>query len=106
VRMAEVLAEVDEQRLRRMEANARTLFERHDLRPELTLEDARDIMWTYTSPDVYELLVIRRQWSAERFGAFVGEQLAAALLRIDGKRDESTSPGDPHDPVHRRDDEA
>ncbi|MFL5651735.1 MAG: TetR/AcrR family transcriptional regulator [Chloroflexota bacterium] len=80
VRMAELLAEVDEQRLRRMEANARTLFERHDLRPDLTLEDARDIMWTYTSPDVYELLVIRRQWSAERFGTFVAEQLTAALL--------------------------
>jgi AcrR family transcriptional regulator len=82
VRMAELLAEVDEQRLRRMEANALTLFERHDLRPELTLEDARDIMWTYTSPDVYELLVIRRQWSAERFGTFVAEQLTAALLPI------------------------
>jgi AcrR family transcriptional regulator len=89
-RMAELLAEVDEQRLRRMEVNARTLLDRHDLRPELTLEDARDIMWAYTSPDLYELLVVRRGWSAERFGAFVAHQLTAALLPIGALEDAST----------------
>lgn len=79
-RMAELLAEVDEQRLQRMEANARTLFERGDLRRGLTLEEARDILWTYTAPELYELLVARRGWSAERFGRFAAEQMIAALL--------------------------
>ena len=80
VRMAELLAEVDEQRLRRMETNARTLFERGDLRHDVTLESARDVMWTYTAPELYELLVIRRGWSAERFGTLAAEQMIAALL--------------------------
>ncbi len=80
VRMAELVAEVDELRLRRMEINARTLFERGDIRTELTLNDARDILWTYTAPELYELLVIRRGWSAERFGELAAEQMIAALL--------------------------
>jgi AcrR family transcriptional regulator len=80
VRMAELLAEVDQQRLQRMETNARGLFERGDLRSDLTLEDARDIMWTWSSPESYELLVIRRGWSAERFGSLAAEQMIAALL--------------------------
>jgi AcrR family transcriptional regulator len=86
VRMAELLAEVDEQRLRRMETNARTLFERGDLRHDVTLEAARDVMWTYTAPELYELLVIRRGWSAERFGTLAAEQMIAALLPPDGGR--------------------
>ena len=79
-RMAELVAEVDEQRLERMEVNARTLFERGDVRSDLTLDDARDILWTYTAPELYELLVIRRGWSAERFGKLAAEQMIAALL--------------------------
>jgi hypothetical protein len=78
--MAELLVEVDDQRLRRMEANARTLFERGDLRGGLTLDDACDILWAYTAPELYELLVLRRGWSAERFGQLVAEQMVAALL--------------------------
>jgi hypothetical protein len=80
VRMSELVVEADEQRLRRMEANARTLFERGDLRSDLTLDEARDILWTYTAPELYELLVIRRGWSAERFGELAAEQMIAALL--------------------------
>jgi AcrR family transcriptional regulator len=79
-RMAELVVEADEQRLLRMEANARTLFERGDLRSDLTLDEACDILWTYTAPELYELLVIRRGWSAERFGELAAEQMIAALL--------------------------
>ena len=79
-RMAELLAEVDAQRNQRMETNARTLLERGDLRSDVTLDEARDILWTYTAPELYELLVIRRGWSAERFGNLAAEQMIAALL--------------------------
>jgi AcrR family transcriptional regulator len=78
--MADLLAEVDELRLRRMEANARTLHERGDLRPGITLEQARDVLWTISSPELYELLVLRRGWSVDRFAAFQAEQMIAALL--------------------------
>lgn len=78
--MADLLAEVDEQRLRRMEKNARTLYERGDLRQGITLAQARDVLWTISSPELYELLVLRRGWSVDRFAAFQAEQMIAALL--------------------------
>ena len=78
--MADLLAEVDEQRLQRMEKNARTLCERGELRDNITLEQARDILWTISSPDLYELLVLRRGWSVDRFAAFQADQMIAALL--------------------------
>ena len=78
--MAGLLAEVDESRLRRMEENARTLYERGDFREGITLEEARDILWSISSPELYELLVLRRGWSADRFAAFQADQMIAALL--------------------------
>ena len=78
--IAELLAEVDEQRLGRMERNARTLHDRRHLRPGMSLGEARDVLWTYSSPELFELLVGRRGWPVERFGAFVTEQLIGALL--------------------------
>ncbi len=75
-----LLAEVDEQRLRRMERNARTLHDRRQLRPGLTLDAARDVLWTYSSPELFDLLVGRRGWSVERFAAFLTDQLSNALL--------------------------
>ncbi len=78
--MAGLLAEVDDQRLRRMEQNARTLYERHALRPEITLEEARDVLWASSSPELFELLVLRRGWSADRFAAFQAALMIALLL--------------------------
>ena len=63
-----------------MTINARGLFEACHLRPEITPAEAADILWTYSSPELYELLVIRRGWPAERYGRFVGQALIAALL--------------------------
>ena len=80
-RIAELLAEVDEQRLGRMERNAQTLHDRGHLRPGMTLGEARDILWTYSSPELFDLLVGRRGWSVERFGDFVTNQLISGLLR-------------------------
>lgn len=81
--MAHLLAEMDEQRLRRMHGNARTLHERGDLRQGITLEQARDVLWTISSPEFYELLVLRRGWSMDRFAAFQADLLIAALLPLE-----------------------
>jgi AcrR family transcriptional regulator len=68
--------------LARMEANARHLYDRGDLREGLSLAQARDILWLYSSPELYELLVLRQHWPLERFGRFVAESLVAALLPL------------------------
>ena len=78
--VASLLEELDRVRLARMEHNARGLFERGDLREGVTLEYARDVLWTYSSPELYEMLVLRQRWPLERYGQFVAEGMIAALL--------------------------
>jgi hypothetical protein len=81
--MAALLNEVNASRLHRMERNARRLQERGGLRDGVGLEHARDVMWAYTAPELYELLVLLQGWSPQRFGRFVAEGLAAGLLPVD-----------------------
>jgi len=73
-------AELDDARLARMTDNARYLVEGAHLRAGITANEARDVLWLCTSPEVYELLVLRRSWSAAKFGAFVADTIAGALL--------------------------
>lgn len=78
--IASLLEDLDRARLARMEHNARELFERGDFRDGVTLQYARDVLWTYSSPELYELLVVRQHWPLERYGQFVAEGMIAALL--------------------------
>jgi hypothetical protein len=78
--LAALLEEIDQARLARMTQNARVLAQRGFLREHLSVRDAAEIMWTYTAPELYDLLVVRRRWSAKRFGAFVADALKASLL--------------------------
>ena len=78
--MADLLAEADEQRRTRMRHNARRLRRRGWLRPGITLAQATDILWTYSSTELYDLLVIKSGWPINRYGQFVGDALTAALL--------------------------
>lgn len=78
--MSTLLEEVEAARLTRMEHNARTLQHRGQLRNGVTLEIARDVLWVYSSSDLYQLLVLRQGWSLERYGRFATEGMIAALL--------------------------
>jgi AcrR family transcriptional regulator len=78
--LARLQAEMDAARLTRMTHNARTLLDGKHLRSGITLDAATDVLWTYSSPELYELLVIRRGWSVERYGRFVADAMIAALL--------------------------
>jgi AcrR family transcriptional regulator len=78
--LARLQAEMDAARLTRMTHNARTLLNGGHLRAGMTLDAATDVLWTYSSPQLYELLVIRRGWSVERYGRFIADSMIAALL--------------------------
>lgn len=78
--MATLWQEVDEAQLTRMAHNARHLRDRGALRDGITLEQARDVLCVYSSPELYDLLVLRRRWPLERYGSFVAEGMIAALL--------------------------
>jgi AcrR family transcriptional regulator len=78
--LADLRAELDAERLGRMTQVARKLARKTRLRPGLSTREAADILWTYSSPDLYRLLVVSRGWSPERYGEFVGDSLVHALL--------------------------
>src|SRR3954447_6579787 len=77
---ATLLAEMDDDRLRRMTSNARRLRDGGHLRSGVTVAQAADVLWTYSAPELYELLVSRRGWSAKRYGRFVADAMIDALL--------------------------
>jgi AcrR family transcriptional regulator len=78
--LAALLEESDKTRLARMRHNARTLDDRGFLRDGMTVATAADILWTHTSPELYELLVVRRGWTPDQFGDFIARTLVATLL--------------------------
>jgi AcrR family transcriptional regulator len=89
--MAALLAESDRERLARMEHHARFLAERGHLRDDVTVARATDVLWTCSSAEIYELLVLQRGWPPEAFAQFVSELMISALLPAD--TDASAEPG-------------
>jgi AcrR family transcriptional regulator len=78
--LAQLHAELAAARLARMTHVARTLAGKTPLRLRRTVEETADIMWAYSSPELYRMLVLTRGWAPERYGEFVGESLVDALL--------------------------
>jgi AcrR family transcriptional regulator len=82
--VAHVRGRLDSARLERMTHNARGLAAGGHLRDDVSVEHAAEVMWTYSSPELYELLVVVRGWPVERYGTFVAEAMVAALLPAAG----------------------
>lgn len=80
--LAGLQQELDAARRTRMAHNARTLLKRGHLRHGMTLAAATDLLSIYSSPEFYELLVLRRRWSIKRYGAFIADAMIAALLPL------------------------
>lgn len=73
--MADLQRVMDEERLQRMTENA-TRFEKFGIDPARS----RDVMWVASGPELYELLVVKRGWSIDAYGAFIEQMLAGTLL--------------------------
>ena len=78
--MASLKEELDGQRLARMTHNAEALARGGHLREGITRDHARDVLFTYTTPEIYELLVTRQGWSLDDFAQFIRQGIVAALL--------------------------
>ncbi len=72
--------------------NARNLAEAGHLRDDITAEHAGEVLWTYSSPELYELLVLGRGWPAERYGTFIADAMIAALLPPEPPRSPAGTP--------------
>jgi AcrR family transcriptional regulator len=66
-------------------ANQRAIVESLDekgaLRPDLDVGGAADILWTLNHPNVWQLLVGERGWTADRFEDWLADALCSQLLR-------------------------
>jgi len=77
---AEVWATMTTERLTGAARFIAHLHENGLLRKDITVEAARDLVWTYNSPEIYELLVLGRGWPLDDFRDFISKALIAALL--------------------------
>lgn len=72
--------EFEETRLSMQEERVRRLFAESKQRPDLELDEARRILWMYTSRDVYRMLVHEGGWSADRYEQWLAGALVGALV--------------------------
>lgn len=68
------------ERLTGMTMFARHLHDGGHLRAGVSLGEASDVLWTCTSTELYELLVLHRGWTPARYARWVVDALVAALL--------------------------
>jgi len=77
---ADLWAELQAERLTGMTMFAQHLHECGCLRDDITATEARDVLWTHNSVELWDLLVVQRGWSNRRYGRWIADQLSAALL--------------------------
>jgi AcrR family transcriptional regulator len=77
--LASLAGELDDNRRTRMTDNARRLARAGHLPPGMSIAQATDVLWTYSSPEVYDLLVKRSGWNLRRYSAFIAAGIAAHL---------------------------
>jgi AcrR family transcriptional regulator len=75
-----VWAELQAERLKGMTLFARALHDDGYLRPGVSTNEARDVLWTCNSAELFQLLVLERGWSPKRYGRWVADALISALL--------------------------
>ena len=77
---ARVWRQLQQERLKGMTMFATDLHDKGQLRPGLSVNETRDVLWTYNSAELYQLLVLERGWSPKRYGRWIAHALIAALL--------------------------
>jgi AcrR family transcriptional regulator len=68
------------ERLTGMTMLGRHLIESGQLGKGVELDEVRDILWTYTAVELYELLVLERGWPLDRYAEWIGRAVTAALV--------------------------
>ncbi|MET0324062.1 MAG: helix-turn-helix domain-containing protein [Ilumatobacteraceae bacterium] len=76
---AELLDELNQQRLQGQSEIARALQDHGSLRAGLTPRHAADLVHTLMSPEVFRLLVIDRRWSPDRYRQWLAATLVQQL---------------------------
>ena len=72
--------EFEDLRYEKQAARLELLFASGKARPGLSLDEARRILWMYTSRDVYRMLVNEGGWTADRYQEWLSRTLVEALV--------------------------
>lgn len=72
--------EFERLRYERQGARVDLLFASGKARPGLSREEARRVLWMYTSRDVYRMLVNEGGWTADRYQQWLSRTLVEALV--------------------------
>jgi AcrR family transcriptional regulator len=78
--LAQVWDQLENERLAGMGRFAQLLADRGVLRAGLSVQEARDLLWTLNSLALHDLLVVQRHWSPERYRDWLAATLAQTLL--------------------------
>ena len=64
----------------RQEITIRAMAREKSLSKNLSINNARDILWTFTGRDMYRMLVIEQGWSSEEYEKWLAQLLASTLI--------------------------
>ena len=78
--LAELWTQIEDERRHGLIRFAQLLADRGVLRPDLTVTEARDLLWTLNSLAVHDHLVLRCRWSPDRYRDWLAAALARELL--------------------------
>jgi hypothetical protein len=68
-----------DERLTGMTMLGRHLHESGQLRDGVDVDEVRDVLWTCTAVELYELLVLGRGWSLDRYAAWTARAITSAI---------------------------
>ena len=68
------------ERLKNMIRFSNSLSSQAVLRNGMTNEEAGEILWTITSPEIFHLLIVERKWTQEHYIIWLKDTLLRLLL--------------------------
>jgi len=78
--IAEMLTKMLNERLKNMIRFSNSLSSQAVLRNGMTNEEAGEILWTITSPEIFHLLIVDRKWTQEHYIIWLKDTLLRLLL--------------------------
>jgi AcrR family transcriptional regulator len=76
--------EFERTRFAMQEDRLRRLFDAGKAKRHISFDEARRILWMYTSREVYRMLVVEGEWTADRYEEWLAQTLIAALVEGGG----------------------
>lgn len=79
----ELEQEREKRRYERQGEYVKKLMQEKHLKAGLTLQKARDILWTLSGRDLYRMMVLERGWSSDEYEKWLAQLLVTSLLGED-----------------------